>query len=83
MYKKLSDISDPLRFAPAEVKEQIKIAEQQAAQAQKEAEKITQGYLDNQKELKENPELAAEQIKNSYIEAVLMRKVLFKKKYLQ
>lgn len=70
LYKKLSDISDPLRFAPAEVKEQIKIAEQQAAQAQKEAEKITQGYLDNQKELKENPELAAEQIKNSYIEAV-------------
>ena len=60
----------PTTICSCQVKEQIKIAEQQAAQAQKEAEKITQGYLDNQKELKENPELAAEQIKNSYIEAV-------------
>ena len=35
LHKRLADISDPLQFAPAEIKEQIKVAEQQAAQAEK------------------------------------------------
>ena len=70
LQRRLADISDPLQFAPAEVKEQIKIAEQQEAQAQKEAEERTKGYVERQKEFEENPELQAEAIKNSYIQGI-------------
>ena len=70
LHKRLADISDPLQFAPAEIKEQMKVAEQQASQAEKEAEERTKGYRERQKQLEEDPELQAEEIKNSYIQGI-------------
>jgi len=67
LYRKLADISDPLQFAPDDLKEQMQTLKQQRTQRE-------EAYAERQKRFEENPELekelTAKEIKDTLVKGV-------------
>jgi len=68
LYRKLADISDPVQFAPDELKQEMQVVKERSEQMQK-------NYDERQKLSEENPELAkelrAKEIKDTLVKSVV------------